>query len=465
MIFTKIWPRFDGWADGGREFWCHPGIIRGMATRLRRSGVDGLMKGPHQGHSAADERPRAGLFGRLGNGMSWGTRMFLTQAVVLVASIATAALVASIVGPPLFHEHLLQIGREIGATELPHIERAFTDAGVTSLTVGFMVALVLALLVSWYDTKRLRQPLEQLTAAASQVSAGDYAVRVPRAGFSSELDGVGVAFNDMAHRLDATEETRRRLLSDVAHEVRTPIATLTALLEALADDITPWNEETQHLLLLQAERLQRIARDLDAVSRAEEGRLSLIPEPVSISDLVKLAVSTTHSRYLDKGVALEEVSEPVPVMVDPLRIAQVLGNLLDNALRHTPPGGRVHVEGRQHAGTAVVTVTDTGDGLTADQLDHVFERFFRADLARRRDAAGAGIGLTISRGLAIAHHGSLTAASDGEEMGTTFTLTLPVATQTASPAGSPRQTACAPGPDGYGERHPGALGQRHGVET
>lgn len=293
-------------------------------------------------------------------------------------------------GPPLFHDHLVQSGRRLGAAELPHIERAFTDAGVTSLAIGFLVALVLTLLASWYDHKRLRRPLEQLTVAASHVSTGDYAVRVPKAGFSSELDSVGKAFNDMAYRLDATEETRRRLLADVTHEVRTPIATLTALLEALADDITPWNEVTQHLLLLQAERLQRIARDLDAVSRAEEGRLSLVPEPVDISDLVKLAVATAHSRYQAKGVLLEQRSEQISALVDPQRIGQILGNVLDNALRHTPPGGNVQVNGRRHGGSAVITVTDTGDGLTSEQLAQVFERFYRADLARSRDAAGAG---------------------------------------------------------------------------
>lgn len=415
-----------------------------MVTQLWRSGVDDPTKKPPHGDASPAVGPRARLLGRLSGGMSWGTRMFLTQAMVLVASIATAGLVASIIGPPLFHDHLLQIGRSIGAAELPHIERAFTDAGVASLAVAFMVALVLALLVSWYDTKRLRRPLEQLTSAASHVSTGDYAVRVPRAGFSSELDDVGNAFNDMAHRLDATEEMRRRLLADVAHEVRTPIATLTALLEALADDITPWNEETQHLLLLQAQRLQRIARDLDAVSRAEEGRLSLVPEPVDISDVVKLAVATARSRYQAKGVTLEQQSEQIPALVDPQRIAQILGNLLDNALRHTPPGGNVRVNGRRHGGSAVITVTDTGDGLTPHQLDQVFERFYRADLARTRDAAGAGIGLTISRGLAIAHGGSLTATSPGEELGATFTLTLPMPARTASSA---------------------ALDRRHGADT
>lgn len=357
--------------------------------------------------------------------MSWGTKMFLTQAMVLAASIATAGLVASIIGPRLFHDHLLQIGQELSSEEFPHIERAFIDAGVVSLAAGLMVALVVALVVSWYDTKRLRRPLDQLTSAASKVSAGDFAARVPATGFSSELDAVGNAFNGMAHRLAATEETRRRLLADVSHEVRTPIATLTALLEAVADDITPWNEETQKLLMLQAERLQRIARDLDAVSRAEEGRLSLLLEAVDMHQLVDRAMATARSPYRAKGVALEQYAERLAVVVDPQRVGQVLGNLLDNALRHTPPGGSVRIDGTQHGGTTVVTVTDTGDGLTADQLDRVFERFYRADAARARDAAGAGIGLTISRSLAIAHGGTLTAASPGPGRGSTFTLTLP----------------------------------------
>ncbi len=357
--------------------------------------------------------------------MSWGTKMFLTQAVLLAASIITAGLVASIIGPGLFHDHLLLIAQEPSSGEFQHIERAFIDAGVASLAVGLMVALVLAIVLSWYDTKRLRQPLDQLTLAARRVSAGDFAARVPATGFSSELEAVGKAFNGMARRLAATEETRRRLLADVSHEVRTPIATLTALLEAVADDITPWNVETQNLLMLQAERLQRIARDLDAVSRAEEGRLALVLEAADMHELVDRAVATARSRYRVKGVALEQCADRLAVVVDPQRVDQVLGNLLDNALRHTPPGGRVRINGTQHGATTVVTVTDTGDGLTADQLDQIFERFYRADAARDRDAAGAGIGLTISRSLAIAHGGSLTAASAGPGQGSTFTLTLP----------------------------------------
>ncbi|MEO7586831.1 MAG: ATP-binding protein [Arachnia sp.] len=364
--------------------------------------------------------------------MSWGTKMFLTQAMVLAASIATAGLVASSIGPRLFHGHLVQIGQELGSEEFAHIERAFIDAGVVSLAAGLTVALVVALVVSWHDTGRLRRPLDQLTSAATKVSAGDFAVRVPATGFSSELDAVGNAFNGMAHRLAATEETRRRLLADVSHEVRTPIATLTALLEAVADDITPWNHETLKLLMLQTERLQRIARDLDAVSRAEEGRLSLLLEAADMGDLVDRAAATASGRYRVKKVALEQHVDQLAVVVDPQRVGQVLGNLLDNALRHTPPGGSVRVDGARRGDTTVVTVTDTGDGLTADQLDQVFERFYRADAARARDAAGAGIGLTISRSLAIAHGGSLTAASAGPGQGSVFTLTLPSAPRSDS---------------------------------
>lgn len=364
---------------------------------------------------------------RAGSGRSWGTRLFLAQAMVVSASVATAALVASVVGPPLFHEHLLQSGHHPDSPELPHIEQAFTDAGLTSLTVGLLVALVLALAVSWYDTKRLRRPLDRLTSAASRLSAGDYAVRVPSTGSSPELDAVGDAFNRMARRLDTTEETRRRLLADVAHEVRTPIATLTAVLEALADGVTEWNEDTHALLTLQAERLKRIARDLDDVSRAEEGRLALDVQPMGLRDLISDAAALARDRYAAKGITLDLAADRTPIMADPQRVGQILGNLLDNALRHTPPGGRVCVDGSRQGDAAVITVTDTGDGLSPDQLDRVFERFYRADLARSRDAAGAGIGLTISRSLAVAHGGSLTATSPGPGRGACFTLTLPLA--------------------------------------
>lgn len=362
--------------------------------------------------------------------MRWGTRTFLTQALVVAAGLITAAVVAMAVGPSLFHEHLQQLGHTDGSAEMGHVERAFVDAGVRSLGIGLGVALALATGLAWLETKRLRRPLEQLTAATARLEAGDYTARVPETATSPEFNAVAEAFNDMASRLDSTETSRRRLLSDVAHELRTPLATLTAELEAVIDEVVPWDTASQELLIEQAARLRRIAADLENVSRAEEGRLTLDTHTQAVWDLIEPAVASVASRYAAKGVALSTDSDPGVVTADPLRVGQILGNLLDNALRHTPAGGTVRISAREVRGEVVISVTDTGDGLTPNQLTQVFERFYRADSARNRDAGGAGIGLTIARGLARAHGGTLTASSPGPGHGSTFTLALPAAPTT-----------------------------------
>ncbi|MHA6525749.1 sensor histidine kinase [Tessaracoccus sp. G1721] len=365
--------------------------------------------------------------------MRWGTRTFLTQALVVTVGVITAALVAVVVGPPLFHEHLQQLGHTDGTAEMQHVEEAFLDAGVRSLGIGLSVALALAIGLTWLETRRVRRPLEQLTAASALLEAGDYNARVQKTTTSPEFNTVADAFNDMASRLHDTEATRRRLLSDVAHELRTPLSTLTAELEAIVDDVVPWDHDSQQLLMQQAARLKRIASDLDDVSRAEEGRFALDLHMHPVRDLVEAAVASVEPRYAEKGVGLSADSDSGLVSADAQRVAQMLGNLLDNALRHTPAGGTVHISAHQSRNDMVIRVTDTGDGLTAEQLTRVFERFYRADTARARDAGGSGIGLTIARSLALAHGGTLTATSPGPRNGSTFTLTLPLATEPTPP--------------------------------
>lgn len=358
-------------------------------------------------------------------GIAWGTRTFLAFALVVAASVLSAAIVALVVGPPLFHEHLLELGHTGGSAEMAHVEQAFLDAGVRSLGAGLVVALGLATLLAWWETRRLRRPLDELTSAARRLESGDYVARVPVGTGSPEFDDVAEAFNGMAQRLDATEESRRRLLSDVAHELRTPLSTLTAELEAIGDGLVPWDREGHELLAQQAARLQRIANDLNDVSRAEEGRFELDRHPVPVALLVEQAVATFRPRYTAKDVELAGTADGGIVVADTQRVGQILGNLLENALRHTPAGGRVAVDAQTVRAETRITVTDTGDGLTADQRDQVFDRFYRTDTSRARDAGGSGIGLTISRSLARAHGGSLTVTSPGRGGGTTFTLVLP----------------------------------------
>jgi two-component system sensor histidine kinase BaeS len=357
------------------------------------------------------------------------TRLLLAQGIVLVASILTAALVAAIVGPSLFHKHLLESGHAPNTPELKHIEDAYQTASVISLGVALLIALTCALAVTWYLTTRLQRPLEDLTEAAQHMSAGQFSARVHVGDAGPELNSLGEAFNAMAERLESVEDTRRRLLSDLGHEMRTPVATLGAYLDGLEDGVVAWGSDPAGVMRQQTERLRRLADDIQDVSRAEEGRLDLEPETRSVAEVLRAAAQSSGAAFADKGIALRvEPADPsLAVSVDPERFAQVLANLLNNARRHTPAGGAVTLAATRVADGVAFTVNDTGDGITPDQLPHVFERFYRGDHARDRERQGSGIGLTISRAIVTAHGGTLTASSPGLGGGSTFTAVLPAA--------------------------------------
>ena len=360
---------------------------------------------------------------------SLATRLMLAQLGVLLASVVTAAVLAFLVGPPLFHEHLLRAEGELNDSELLHVERAYLDASLLSLGVAFVVALVAAAFVTWILARRLRRPLAELSSAAGEVARGRYDRRVVPARAGAELDELAASFNTMASRLEVTEDTRRRLLADLAHEMRTPLATCTAYLEALDDGVTTWGPATSAVLAQQVDRLSRLAADIDDVSLAEEGRLSLDRRRVPVARLLEAADATMRARYTEKGVGFEVHAEGARgwfVSVDAQRVGQVLTNLLDNALRHTAPGGCVRVTTRLEGYEVVVDISDDGEGIAAEQLPHVFERFYRGDTARDRKERGSGIGLTISRAIVDAHSGSLTARSAGPGRGATFEVRLPL---------------------------------------
>jgi signal transduction histidine kinase len=359
-------------------------------------------------------------------------RLLTAQLLVLVTGVITAALVASAVGPSIFHRHL----GEVAHTDTPqmvttHAERAFRQASVISWTLGVLAALLVAFVASAYVSRRIARPVETLAIAASQVAAGRYDVAVPAPALGSEFDSLTESFTAMAARLHQTEVTRRRLLSDLGHEMRTPIATLDAYLEAIEDGIATLDTETVAMLRAQTSRLSLLAEDISAVSRAEEHRLDLNPVLVSPAKLVTTAVAAVADRFAAAGVSLTEHTDPdLPLVhVDPDRMAQVLGNLLDNALRHTPSGGTVSVSAiPANSGDSVqLTVTDTGAGIPAEHLPHLFERFYRVDAARDRAHGGSGIGLTIAKALTEAHGGRISVTSAGAGTGTTFTILLPVA--------------------------------------
>ncbi|GGG62112.1 two-component sensor histidine kinase [Kocuria dechangensis] len=364
------------------------------------------------------------------------SRFFLAQVLVVGVSILASGVVASLAGPPIFHEHMLIAGHPENSPELLHVERAYRDTNLITLGVALGTALICALVVSAWCSRRLRDPLERLTEAAQGMARGRYDTRVPDMGAGAEVDALASSFNTMAARLQRTEDTRRRMLSDLAHEMRTPISVLTVYFEALQDGVTHWDETTDELMSEQLARLTRLVEDINDVSRAEEGRMDLDRAEHPVCELVHAAVEAHREAYAAKGVELlVDLDQGGTVEVDRQRMGQVLGNLLTNALRHTPPGGTVTVRTTTSSPHHLaIQVADTGDGIAAEHLPQVFERFWRGDTARDRDHGGSGIGLTISKALVEAHGGALTATSSGPGHGAVFTVELPTRQQVGPPA-------------------------------
>jgi signal transduction histidine kinase len=357
-----------------------------------------------------------------------GTRLVLAQAMVLIAGAATTWVVASAVGPPLFREHLHRAGVAAESAEQMHAEQAYRYATAISITVALGVAAVTALIVTWYFTRRLQRSVAEVSTAATAVADGHYAIRLSPYRLGAEFDVLVGGFNQMAGRLESVEFTRRQLFGDLAHEIRTPVSVLEAYMEALEDRVKTLDAEAITMLRDQTLRLVRLSDDVAALAQAEEGRTPIAPVWVAPDALISTAVLAARARYEAKNVALtSRVATDLPrVWADPQRLGQVLGNLLDNALRHTPQQGGVEVDATTDRELLTITVRDSGEGIAAEHLPHVFERLYRVDAARDRDHGGAGIGLAIAKALVEAHHGRITASSGGPGTGTIFTIMVPI---------------------------------------
>lgn len=269
-------------------------------------------------------------------------RFLAAQVLVVVISLLMAAAVATMVGPTLFHDHMLMTGREDPSLELFHAEQAYRDANLITLAVALPTALISALLASLWLSRRLRTPLQDLTRAATSLTAGNYRIRVPAGEAGPEVTTLAHAFNTMADRLEHTEQVRRQMLSDLAHEMGTPLSVLTVYLDGLQDGVVDWNNATHTIMADQLARLTRLMEDIDDVSRAQEHRIDLDLAEEGLGDLLHTAAAAAGEAYADKGVDLqvETITDTARVLVDRQRFGQVMSNLLSNALRHTPAGGR-----------------------------------------------------------------------------------------------------------------------------
>ena len=355
-------------------------------------------------------------------------RLFISYAGVAVVGAVVAYLTIRLLAPPLFdHQVGMMNGAGMGMTTTTgsSVHTAFVSALNTALIIGVLASVAAAALIAAFVTQRLLRPLNAVRDATRRIAAGNYDGTVPLPA-EPELAALATDVNTLAHALADTESRRTRLLSEVAHEMRTPLTALDGYVEGLIDGVFPAEPDTFASLSEELRRLHRLADDLSSLSRAEEQRLELRPVDVDLADLTRRAATRLAPQFEDAHVALTiNADSPLPVHVDPDRITQVLTNLLGNALLATPAGGRVTVTAGRAGSRGEVTVTDTGVGLAREDLDRVFERFYRAPGQARR-SAGSGIGLTIARGIARGHHGDVTASSAGPGHGASFTLALPL---------------------------------------
>jgi signal transduction histidine kinase len=306
-------------------------------------------------------------------------------------------------------------------------EQGFLDQVNRALLLAGVLAGVLSILLGLGLSRGLTAPVARLTAAARRIAGGDLSQRVPETG-SAEMSALGRAFNQMAADLEKAEELRRNLVADLAHELRTPLSVIQGNLRAILDGVYPLEQAEIATLYDETRLLNRLVEDLRELALAEAGQLRLERRPVSPADLVNRATDAVRAQAAARGVALQAdlLEHLPPVDIDPQRIEQVLGNLLNNALIHTPAGGEIVVTARLMGSEVEVSVRDTGEGISPEHLPHVFERFYRADRSRSWVTGGTGLGLTIAKQLVEAHGGRIEVESEVGR-GTQFTFTLPVA--------------------------------------
>jgi signal transduction histidine kinase len=304
------------------------------------------------------------------------------------------------------------------------------------LALTALVSAAIALMLSRLLARGMTQPLRDMAKAAGRMETGDYSTRV-RTRSRDEVGQLADAFNTMSAELQQLEQLRRDLVANVSHELKTPITALRAHLENILDGVERPDPATLQVMLAQSERLGRLVEQLLDLSRLESGDVPLDREPVSLAPIVTQVLSEIEVARADRGVSVEsDVPVDLPrVNADRERIHQVLFNLVDNAVRFTPPGGSVAVRAARLNGRCEVRVVDTGTGIPPEHLPRLFERFYRVDPARSREDGGTGIGLAIARSVVEAHGGHIRAESQ-PGAGSTFTFDLPVV-----PAADDRRTA------------------------
>jgi signal transduction histidine kinase len=355
-------------------------------------------------------------------------RLLIANLIVAGAALGTVAVAVSLVGPGYFAQAMGHgSGDMMGQAMSDATRAAFVDAVRNALVAASLIAVVTAVVVSVAVSGRIAGPVGRLSTAAHRIAGGHYAERVPENG-EGEIRDLAQTFNAMASSLEATERRRMQLVGDVAHELRTPLATLDGYLEGLEDGVIDAKDATWRLLRSETARLTRLVDELAELWRAEAHQLSFKIEPVDLvqvcHDVAERFAPLADERHIT--VALDLPAAAV-AHADRDRVSQILASYLSNAIRYAPSGTPVAISARLGGGKVAIAVVDQGAGLAPDQLEIVFERFYRVDPSRTRALGGSGIGLAIVRALADAMGGRAWAESDGPGHGSRFLVELPAA--------------------------------------
>jgi two-component system sensor histidine kinase BaeS len=327
--------------------------------------------------------------------------------------------------------HAVEVGgRQVGIAELrfrgslTRAQSVLRDRLFGAVLLGSAIAVSIALLGAALVTRAIAIPLRRLAAAARRLQAGDLAARAGAQGAPGELGQLSRAFDGMADTLDNEREARRRLVSDLAHEVRTPIAILQGNLEELVDEIAQATPQRLASLHEEVLRLGALVEDLDALAHADAPVAVIDREPVDLEALARAQVEALRPRLDAKALTLEQQFSPVTVLGDRARLGQVLANLLSNAMKFTPEGGQIKVLVDTADGAARISVADSGPGIPADEQGRVLERFWRGNAAR--GTSGRGIGLAVAADIIRAHGGQIEVGK-ADAGGARFVVTLPAA--------------------------------------
>jgi signal transduction histidine kinase len=332
----------------------------------------------------------------------------------IAVRIALAALASAAVGLVILAAGVTIVGADVftdlmvEAGDSAEHARAMYDESVTNVVVAaVVVAAIASVVLAVFLAGMLAHPLAEVGSAARRIAEGDYAARVPRAG-PEELVSLADSFNQMASSLERQEQMRRDFIANAAHELRTPLTNLQGYLEALRDGVIQADRATYDSLWDEADRLVRLSRSLEALAEGDASTASPTLEPVDLVASIRSALDLAQPVLERAQLTVEtDLPEELPARAIPDHLSQVLGNLISNAARYTPPGGTVTIHAERRPLDLLVSISNTGDGIPPEDLDRVFERFYRVEKSRDASRGGAGIGLAIVKQLVEAGGGNI----------------------------------------------------------